>query len=178
MYLDWILPFSIYKPHSPFVFGCGGSMGLWETLQIRIGFVRQGWNTTWTYKQVFNLWKLVTDEFSFKKGFKPMVEAFQKNLMDHNGPLATISPGFLVHIPTTWTGPDWAGVVALCYEMMLWSQLCQVNLAAHLLLLLSSLFKWKVKCAGHIIVYSAEAELASCFVDSETSTVLWRIWPS
>ena len=65
-----------------------------------------------------------------------------------------------------------AGVVALCYEMMLWSQLCQVNLAAHLLLLLSSLFKWKVKCAGHIIVYSAEAELASCFVDSETYTVL------
>ena len=105
-----------------------------------------------------------------------MVEAFQKNLMDHNGPLATISPGFLVHIPTTWTGPDWAGVVALCYEMMLWSQLCQVNLAAHLLLLLSSLFKWKVKCAGHIIVYSAEAELASCFVDSETYTVLWKIW--
>ena len=104
------------------------------------------------------------------------MEAFQKNLMDHNGPLATISPGFLVHIPTTWTGPDWAGVVALCYEMMLWSQLCQVNLAAHLLLLLSSLFKWKVKCAGHIIVYSAEAELASCFVDSETYTVLWRIW--
>ena len=52
--------------------------------------------------------------------------------------------------------------------MMLWSQLCQVNLAAHLLLLLSSLFKWKVKCAGHIIVYSAEAELLALLTPKHT----------
>ena len=105
------------------------------------------------------------------------MEAFQKNLMDHNGPLATISPGFLVHIPTTWTGPDWACGVALCYEMMLWSQLCQVNLAAHLLLLLSSLFKWKVKCAGHIIVYSAEAELLALLTPKHTQCCeKFEIW--